>query len=62
MAHYRGRRVGERGRVGGGGGWEARGGLNPPLGQFGLAVGPKSASYIGSNMLECIRNVSQSQG
>ena len=33
------------GGVSGGGGWEARGGLNPPLGLFGLATGPKSVSH-----------------
>ena len=32
MAHYRGL-----------GWWEARSGLNPPLGLFGLAMGPRSA-------------------
>ena len=31
--------------MGGGGGWEAGGGLNPSLGLFGLAMGPRSASY-----------------
>ena len=38
MAHY-------RGWVGGRSEWEAGGGLNPPLGLFGLAMGPESASY-----------------
>ena len=34
------------GWVGGGkGGWEARGGLNPPLGLFRLAMSPRSASH-----------------
>ena len=47
IVHYRGW-VG--GWVGGGGvgvegGWEAGGGLNPPLGLFGLAMGPRSASH-----------------
>ena len=27
------------------GGWEAGGRLNPPLGLFGLAMGPRSASH-----------------
>ena len=31
--------------MGGGGGWEARGGLKLPLGPFGLAMGPRSASH-----------------
>ena len=33
------------GEVGGGGRWEARGRVNPPLGMFGLAMGPRSAHY-----------------
>ena len=33
------------GRAGGGGGQEARGRLNPPLGLFGLALSPRSASH-----------------
>ena len=40
--------AGGRGR----GGWEDGGGLNPPLGLFTLAMGLRSASYIGPNMLE----------
>ena len=40
MAHYKGGQVG-----GSKGGWEAGGGLNPPLGLFGLATGPRSAIY-----------------
>ena len=31
--------------MGGGGGWEAGGGLNLPLGLFGLAMSPRSASH-----------------
>ena len=31
--------------AGGGGGWEVGGRLNPPLGLFGLAIGPRSASH-----------------
>ena len=42
MTHYRGW-VGGRGGAGAGGGWEAGGELNPPLGLFGLAMGPSSA-------------------
>ena len=34
-----------------GGEWEARGGLNLPLGLFGLVMGPRSDSYS-LNMLE----------
>ena len=33
------------GGVGGGEAWAARGGLNPPLGLFGLAISPRSISY-----------------
>ena len=44
MARYRGGWAKEGG-VGGGSGWEAGGGLNPPLGLFGLAMGPRSASH-----------------
>ena len=35
----------EGGRVGGGGGWEAGGRLNPLLGLFGLAMDPRNASH-----------------
>ena len=35
----------EGGGVGGGGGWEARGRLNPPTGLFGVAMCPRSASH-----------------
>ena len=43
MACYRGRQVGG-GWGGWRGGWEAKGELNPPLGLFGLAMCPRSAS------------------
>ena len=33
------------GGAGGGGGWEAGGRLNHPLGLFGLAMSPRSASH-----------------
>ena len=36
----------EEGGVGGGGeGWAAGGGLNPPLGLFGLTMSPRSAIH-----------------
>ena len=35
----------EEGRVGGGGGWEAGGRLHRPIGLFGVAMSPRSASY-----------------
>ena len=31
--------------VGGWGGWEARGGLHRPIGLFGVAMSPRSASH-----------------
>ena len=31
--------------MGGGGGYEVKGGLNPLLGLFGLAMSPRSASH-----------------
>ena len=31
--------------MGGGGGWEARGGLNLTIGLFGVAMCPRSASH-----------------
>ena len=34
-----------RGWAGGGGGWKAGGGLYAPLGLFGLAMSPRSASH-----------------
>ena len=37
--------------MGVGGGWESGGGLNLPLGLFGLAMGPRFASHS-PNMLE----------
>ena len=44
MARYRGGWV-VGGGVGDGGGWEARSGLNYPLGLFGLAMGPRSSRH-----------------
>ena len=35
----------EGGEAGGGGGWEAGGRLNHPLGLFGLAMSPRKASH-----------------
>ena len=37
--------MGGRGGANRGGGWEAGGGVNPPLGLFGLDMGPISASH-----------------
>ena len=33
------------GQEGGGGGWEAGGGLHRPIGLFGVAMSPRSASH-----------------
>ena len=44
MAHYKGGQAGGNG-VGGWRGWAGRGGLNLLLGQFGLAISPRSASH-----------------
>ena len=44
MVCYRGW-AGGRGGAGGGSRWEAGGELNPPLGLFGLAMFPRSASH-----------------
>ena len=38
---------GWRGRVGGGGGWEAGGGLHRPTGLFGVAMSPRSVCVTG---------------
>ena len=42
------------GGVGGGGGWEARGGLYLPIGLFGVAMSPRSASHRPRHRLESI--------
>ena len=44
MACYRSGWV-RGGGAGRGGEWEARGGLNHPLGLFGLAMSPRNASH-----------------
>ena len=44
MAYYKGGQTGGNG-VGGWRGWAGRGRLSPPLGLFGLAISPKSASH-----------------
>ena len=35
----------ERGGLGGGGEWEAGGGLYPPIGLFGVAMSPRTTSH-----------------
>ena len=62
--------MGERGKggwAGGGGadggtGWEAGAGLNLPLGPFGLAMGPRSASHRPKTCLNGVRDVSPPLG
>ena len=53
--------VGEGG-AGGGGGWEARGRLNPPIKLFGLAISPRSASHRPQTCFNGVRDVSLSLG
>ena len=49
--------------VGGGGGWEAGGGFNLPLGLFGLAMDPRIASRRPKQTcLNGVRDVSPSLG
>ena len=51
------------GQVGGGwGGWEAGGGLNLPIGQFGVAMSPRSVSHRPRQDWRASRNVSPTQG
>ena len=49
--------------VGGGGGWEAGGGLHRPTGLFGVAMSPRSAShYRPRHDWRALRDVSPTQG
>ena len=47
---------------GGGGRWEAGGGLYLPIGLFGLAMSPKSASHRPRQDWRALRDVSPTQG
>ena len=48
--------------VGGGGGWEARGGLHHPTGLFGVAMSPRSASHRPRHDWRALRDVPPTQG
>ena len=48
----------EGGGVGGGGKWEARGGLTPPLGLFGVAMSPRSTGHRPRQDWRALRDVS----
>ena len=50
------------GRVGGGGRWEAGGGLYLPAGLFGVAMSPRSASHRPRQDWRALRDVSPMQG
>ena len=50
------------GGVGGGGGWEAGGGLHRPTGPFGVAMSPRSASHRPRHDWRALRDVSPTQG
>ena len=52
----------ERGGVGGGGEWEARGRLYLPIGLFGVAMSPRSASDRPRQDWRALRDVSPTQG
>ena len=58
------KRVGgwEEGWVGGGGGCEAGGGLYLPIGLFGVAMSPRSASHRPRQDWRVLRDVSPTQG
>ena len=45
--------------VGGGGGWEAGGRLYPPIGPFGVAMSPRSASHGPREDWRALRDVSR---
>ena len=47
--------------VGGGGGWEAGGGLYLPIGLFGVAMSPRSASHRPRQDWRALRDVSPTQ-
>ena len=46
----------------GGGGWEAGGGLYLPIGLFGVAMSPRSASHRPRQDWRALRDVSPTQG
>ena len=50
------------GGVGGGGGWEAGGGLYLPIGLFEVAMSPRSASHRPRQDWRALRDISPTQG
>ena len=52
----------EGGGVGGRSGWEARGGLHLPIGLFGVAMSPRSASHRPRQDWRALGEVSPTQG
>ena len=50
------------GGVGGGGGWGTGGGLYLPIGLFGVAISPRSASDRPRQDWKALRDVSPAQG
>ena len=48
--------------VGGGGGWDAGGGLNLPIGLFGVAMSLRSASHRPRQDWRALRDISPTQG
>ena len=54
--------IGGRGGVGGGGRWEAGGGLYLPIGLFGVAMSPRSASLRPRQDWRALRDISPTQG
>ena len=48
--------------MGGGGGWEAGGGLHHPIGLFGVAMSQRSVSHRPRHDWRALRDVSPTQG
>ena len=48
--------------MGGGGGWEAGGGLNLSIGLFGVAMSPRGSSHRPRQDWRALRDVSPTQG
>ena len=59
---YKGWTAGKGGGVGGGDGWEAGGRLNLPIGLFGVAMCPRSASHRPRQAWRAITDISPMQG
>ena len=54
--------MGGRGGVGIGGGWEAGGGLHRPIGLFGVAMRPRSASHRPRHNWRALKTSHQHRG